>query len=143
MLHDLMGKKIMESYFSQDSDAKKFYDCYQLCQTIRKDIDSFIGSKDWEKFYETMPSYSWSLIISRELNSFIFTRMENGLIEKLLDLGDECMENLRYDYDYSNLKRELNIGTKRIKKTLNLIYDTTNDKPSIENNTHLFTFQNA
>lgn len=68
--------------------------------------------------------------------------IEDNLLRILSDLQDDCMTNLRYEYVYSNLNRELNLSTRLIKTILHNIYDEMS-KQSTQYNKLLFTFQNA
>lgn len=144
LLHNAIGKKLLETYLPADSDAKRYYVCYQMCREISDNFDGFIGHQNWETFFptHTIPTHTWRLIISREINSFIFSRSEDNLLRILSDLQDDCMTNLRYEYVYSNLNRELNLSTRLIKTILHNIYDEMS-KQSTQYNKLLFTFQNA
>lgn len=90
---------------SDKSNALLLVECYELCERVLGDCDSYRDHLD--DLFELCPSFLWEQKINDACDAATPDHIHHQLEEVLRALKKECVNNIECDHDFTRFRREL------------------------------------
>lgn len=110
IIHNAEANKLLKTFLqighrSDKSNALLLLECYELCERILGDLDSYRDHLD--DLFELCPSFLWEQKINDACEADTPDHIQRLLKEVLTALKKECVGNIECDHDFTRFRREL------------------------------------
>lgn len=110
IIHNAEANKLLRTFLqighrSDKSNALLLLECYELCERISNDLDSYRDHLD--DLLELCPSFLWEQKINDACDADTPDDVQRQLDDILVALKKECAGNIECDHDFTRFRREL------------------------------------